>query len=85
MIEAIGSTEMLFSWDPPTTNEEIDGYRIACDPSTSQFPVTYATSGSQQIGGFTPATTYSCTVLVFNTGGDGPAATATATTSDGSK
>ena len=65
---------MTFSWAPPNAPERngvITGYSLSCTPSSiSMQPYTLA--GTFRLEGFTPATTYNCSIFARNSIGNGP-------------
>ena len=72
-----GAGKIMFSWQPPEPhlqNGEIVIYTIACVPSplSPLPPVTEA--GSITFGGFSPATSYNCSIEATNSAGTGPPA-----------
>ncbi len=78
---------LTFTWDPPLEDSPISSYQLSCDPQPEGFPRTYNMTVFNDGGGvaatesgFTPSTTYNCSVLASNSIGDGPSASAMATT-----
>ena len=90
-----GPRTLTFSWDPPSEdlrNGVITGYLLSCDPQPERLPKMYTESEFKEMGGvegsisgFSPSTTYNCTVLASNLFGDGPNKTAIAITGDDCK
>ncbi len=89
-VEVNGPRTLTFSWDhPPGLEANTCTYQLSCDPQPVGFPKTYNSNDFNESGveatesGFTPSTSYNCSVLVSSGGGDGPAASlATVTTLD---
>jgi hypothetical protein len=84
---AASSTQINLSWAAPSNNggAAITGYQLLRG-ATQIYPTLPATSGistSYSDTGLNPATTYSYTVRAFNSAGNGPTASASATTSAG--
>lgn len=85
---------LLFSWDPPSMpNGQITHYTLTC---TTQLPDTGSvlrvlnitsagTSNQVEVSGFSPSTTYNCSLMATNVIGDSPLAYTTATTEDDGK
>ena len=75
---------VTFSWAPPDValrNGEITEYTITCDSDGSRaVSVTVAEAGSHNVEGFSPSTTYNCSVVATNSAGSGPPASLTFTT-----
>lgn len=85
-----GPNSLRFSWGPPTEDDRvgsITSYWLSCDPQPEGLPRTYQAQDFTRTGGvmavvsgFTPSTTYNCSVMASNMAGSGPTASATATT-----
>lgn len=89
MIAVDSARVLVFSWGPPLEDVALTDYQLSCDPQPEGFPKTYGVMVFNDRGGvvatesgFTPSTTYNCSVLASNTIGDGPLASAMATTLD---
>ena len=81
---------MTFSWFPPASNLQhgmITGYFLSCVPANggSSISVQYTVSGTFTLGGFTPATSYNCSIFASNSQGSGPATYTIVATQDDSK
>ena len=81
-IQVSGPTTLTFSWDEHTDGNDIIGYTIQCSPSLAGL---FTDSLVETVDGFTPATTYTCSIFATNINGDGEATSQTVTTADGSK
>lgn len=84
---ATGPESITVSWDPPPTEAQngiIISYTLSCQPESmaGNFPAMYSTAGNYSLDGFTPATTYNCSVFASTAGGTGPAALQTVTLLD---
>ena len=67
--------EVAFSWSPPPLaqlNGIITNYTLSCNPAPSSFPWPSPHSSPITILGFSPDTTYSCSVVANNGLGSGP-------------
>ena len=65
---------MTFSWAPPNAPERngvITGYSLSCTPSSIPMQ-PYTQAGTFRLAGFTPATTYNCSIFASNSIGNGP-------------
>ena len=86
--EAIGARNISFTWQPPEPhlqNGKIIFHTIACSPiPLSPFPLVTETK-TVMFGGFSPFTTYSCSVRATNSAGTGPPAYVNITTADDCK
>lgn len=76
---AIGPDTIQASWDPPpqdARNGIILAYNLTCQPEvlTTALPTTYPAAGIYRLTGFSPATTYNCTIFASTAGGNGPPA-----------
>ena len=92
-----GPRTLTFSWDPPAEDKRngiITGYLLSCDPqSAAGLPRTFNGTDFNQMGGvdpitlsgFTPFTTYNCSVIASDSAWNGFAATTTATTEEDCK
>ena len=83
---------MTFSWSPPASNLQhnlvITGYFLSCVPEGgggNSISMQYTTAGIFTLGGFTPATSYNCSIFASNSQGTGPATYMIAATQDDSK
>ena len=81
---------MTFSWSPPASNLQhgmITGYFLSCVPANggSSISMQYTASGTFTLGGFTPATSYNCSIFASNNQGSGPATYTIVATQDDSK
>ncbi len=91
-VTANGPRDLTFSWGPPVGGRrvgDITGYLLSCEPQPEGFPKTYDrwqfTDGGGVVAtetGFTPSSTYNCSVLASNVAGNGPAVSDTAITPD---
>ena len=69
---------MTFSWSPPTPtlrNGVITGYFLSCVPEGgggSSISMQYTAAGTFTLRGFTPFTSYNCSVSASNSWGSGP-------------
>ena len=81
-----GEREVVFSWSPPPViqrNGIIMHYTLSCSPSPSSLPQSPTSqSGLLTVAGFSPNTTYSCSLLASNSKGSGPTTNVTFTTQD---
>ena len=69
-----GEREVVFSWSPPPVTERngvITSYTLSCSPSPSFLP-QFPSSGPLTVTGFSPHTSYSCSLVASNTQGSGP-------------
>ena len=78
---------MTFSWSPPGPNLQhgmITGYFLSCVPANggSSISMQYTASGTFTLRGFTPATSYNCSIFASNSQGSGPATYMIVTTPD---
>ena len=79
----VGERQVVFSWSPPPVaqrNGVITSYTLSCSPSPSSLPQSPSQSGSLTVTGFSPDTSYSCSVVATNSQGSGPPANITFTT-----
>ena len=79
---------MTFSWSPPAPTERngvITGYSLSCVPVSgggSSITMQYTAAGTFTLAGFTPATSYNCSISASNSQGSGPVAYVDVTTLD---
>ena len=81
---------MTFSWSPPSTlrNGVITGYFLSCVPEVggrNSASMQFTTAGTFTLVGFTPATSYNCSIFASNIWGNGPAAYSMVSTLDDCK
>ena len=90
-IRVDGPRTLTFSWDHPAGYEVsgvITAYQLSCVPQALGFPKTFDSQDFTERrvvtteSGFTPSTSYNCSVLALNRVGSGPSASASATTED---
>ena len=77
-----GEREVVFFWSPPPVTERngvITSYTLSCSPSPSSLP-QFPSSGPLTVAGFSPHTSYSCSLVASNTQGSGPPAPTSFTT-----
>ena len=73
-----GARNMTFSWSAPAPtlcNGVISGYFLSCVPVTggeNSISMQYTAAGTFTLGGFTPATSYNCSISASNSQGSGP-------------
>ena len=71
---------MTFSWSSPAPTERngiITGYFLSCVTEVgggNTISTQYTAAGTFTLGGFVPATSYSCFISASNSQGRGPAA-----------
>ena len=69
---------MTFSWSPPAPtlrNGVITGYSLSCVAvagGESSISMQYTAAGTFTLRGFTPATSYNCSIAASNSQGSGP-------------
>ena len=84
MFEAVaGQRQVNFSWSPPPVTQHnglVTSYTLSCSPSPSSLPQSPSQSGPLTVAGFSPDTSYSCSVVASNSQGSGPSALTTFTT-----
>ena len=84
MFEVVfGQRQVVFSWSPPPVTQHnglITNYTLVCFPSPSSLPQSPSQSGPFTVAGFSPDTSYSCSVVANNGLGSGPPAHTTFTT-----
>ena len=75
------SRNITFSWSPPSPtlhNGVITGYFLSCVPEAggggSSISMQYTAAGTFTLRGFTPATSYNCSISASNVWGNGPVA-----------
>ena len=82
---------MTFSWSPPVPtlrNGVITGYFLSCVPEDggeNTITMQYTAAGTFTLGGFTPATSYNCSIAASNILGSGAAVYVVVTTLDDGK
>ena len=79
----VGEREVTFSWSLlPVTQHRgyLTNYTLSCSPSPSSLPQSPSQSGPLTVTGFSPDTSYSCSVVANNGLGSGPPSTTTFTT-----
>ena len=72
---------ITLSWSPPAPtlrNGVITGYSLSCVPETGAHGrdttnLQYTAADTFTLGGFTPATSYNCSISASNSQGSGPA------------
>ena len=84
MFEAVaGQRQVNFSWSPPPVTQRngvITSYILSCSPSPSSLPQSPSQSGTLTVAGFSPDTSYTCSLVASNSQGSGPAANTSFTT-----
>ena len=71
---------MTFSWSPPTPtgrNGVITGYALSCVSEAgggTTISMQYTAAGTFTLEGFTPFTSYNCSISASNSQGSGPVA-----------
>ena len=69
---------MTFSWSPPAPTERnmvITGYSLSCVSEAgggTTISMQYTAAGTFTLEGFTPATSYNCSISASNSQGRGP-------------
>ena len=69
---------MTFSWSLPAPTERngvITGYFLSCIPEAGEgnsITMQYTAAGTFTLEGFTPATSYNCSIAASNSQGSGP-------------
>ena len=82
---------MTFSWSPPAPTERngvITGYSLSCVPVSGRgntISMQYTAAGTFTLGGFTPATSYNCSISASNSQGSGPVSSMISTTPEACK
>ena len=76
MFEAVaGQRQVNFSWSPPPVTQRngvITSYTLSCSPSPSSLPQSPSQSGTLTVAGFSPDTSYTCSLVASNSYGSGP-------------
>ena len=84
MFEAVaGQRQVNFSWSPPPVTQRngvITSYTLSCSPSPFSLPQSPSQSGTLTVAGFSPDTSYTCSLVASNSQGSGPAANTSFTT-----
>ena len=74
------------SWSPPNLmdrNGVITSYTVTCRSSgVATVTMTYSAAETYTLGGFKPATRYTCDIVAANSAGMGPPESSTITTSE---
>ena len=82
---------MTFSWSPPAPtlrNGVITVYSLFCvlmSGGGTIISVQYTAAGTFTLGGFTPATSYNCSIGASNSQGSGPVSSMISTTVEARK
>ena len=82
---------MTLSWSPPAPtlrNGVITGYFLSCVPEVGggySISMQYTAAGTFTLGGFTPATSYNCSISANNSQGNGPVSSMISTTLEARK
>ena len=82
-VAVAGERQVTFSWSPPPValrNGVITSYTLSCSPSPSSLPQSPSQPGTLTVSGFSPDTSYSCSVVASNSQGSGPPASISFTT-----
>ena len=82
---AVGEREVTFSWSPSSGSVSIIGYIVTCTPSLATLPQSFPESGAHRVSGFSPQTSYNCSVAAYTSQTVGPSATVMFTTEGDSK
>ena len=82
---AVGEREVTFSWSPSSGSVSIIGYIVTCAPSPANLPQSFPQSGAHRVSGFSPQTSYNCSVAAYTSQTVGPPATVVFTTKEDSK
>ena len=82
---AVGEREVTFSWSPSSGSVSIIGYIVTCAPSPATLPQSFPQSGAHRVSGFSPQTSYNCSVAAYTSQTVGPPATVVFTTKEDSK
>ena len=75
-----GERNMTFFWSPPAPtlrNGVITGYSLSCVPNIgwrNSITMQYTAAGTFTLRGFTPVTSYNCSISARNIWGNGPVA-----------
>ena len=70
-----GQRQVTFSWSPPPVTQRngvITSYTLSCSPSPSSLPKSPFQAGPLTVAGFSPDSSYSCSVVATNSQGSGP-------------
>ena len=74
------------SWSPPNLmdrNGVITSYTVNCSSSgVATITMVYSVAETYTLGGFKPATSYTCDIVAANSAGMGPRESSTVTTSE---
>ena len=76
-VAEVGQRKVNFSWSPPPVTQHnglITSYTLSCSPSPSSLRQSPSQSGPLTVAGFSPDTSYSCSVVPNNGLGSGPPA-----------
>ena len=80
------SRSITVSWSPPNLmdrNGVITSYTVTCRSSgVATVTMTYSAAGTYTLGGFKPATRYTCDIVAANSAGMGPRESSAVTTSE---
>ena len=71
------SSIRCFSWSPPPVTQQnrlITSYTLSCSPSPSSLPQSPSQTRPLTVAGFSPDTSYSCSVVANSGLGSGPPA-----------
>ena len=82
-VAAAVERKVTVSWSPPPValrNGVITSYTLSCSPSPSSLPQSPSQPGPLTVAGFSPDTSYSCSVVASNSQGSGPPANTSFTT-----
>ena len=88
MLERIPTSgqSISLSWASPNLmdrNGVITSYTVTCRSSgVATVTMTYSAAGPYTLGGFKPATRYTCDIVAANSAGMGPPESSTVTTSE---
>ena len=82
---AVGKREVSFSWSPSSGSVSIIGYIVTCTPSPATLPQSFPQSGAHRVSGFSPQTSYNCSVAAYTSQTVGPPANVMFTTEEDSK
>ena len=78
MFEAVaGQRQVVFSWSPPPVTQQnrlITSYTLSCSPSPSSLPQSPSQTRPLTVAGFSPDTSYSCSVVANSGLASGPPA-----------
>ena len=69
--------QRLDSWSPPPVTQRdgvLTSYSLSCSPSPSSLPQSPSQAGPLTVAGFSPDSSYSCSVVATNSQGSGPPA-----------